>query len=107
MKIHVLIALVVAAMLLVAGIMQQLSDRKSGKQPFPEKGFWVAETSLHSKTTIVRYYANSNHLVSEKIENGVLDVSKLPVRKYLNHQLKIELEKDSSSQTSFKLYEIR
>ncbi|MCE6988247.1 hypothetical protein [Dyadobacter sp. CY323] len=95
-----------AAVLLVAGMTQRLSDNKSAKQPFPKRGFWVAETSVHSKTTVVRYYANSNHLVSEKIENGALDISKLSVRKYLNQKLKKELEKDSSSKISLKLYEI-
>jgi hypothetical protein len=101
-KAHVLVA-----MLLLTGTMQGLSDNRSSRQPFPERGFWVAETSLHSRTTVVRYYSNSNHLVSEKMEAGALDVSKLSVRKYLNHQLKLELERDSSSQTPIKLYEIR
>lgn len=99
----------VLAGLLVATGMQNRAMRKatrSARQPFPEKGFWVAETSPDKKSTIVRYYAHSNHLVSEMIEPEMLDIRKLSVRKYLNEKLRKELEKDTTVQSVIKLYEI-
>jgi len=105
-----IIAHCVLAGLLVAAGMQNRAVRKatrSARQPFPEKGFWVTEVSPDKKSTIVRYYAHSNHLVSEKTEPEVLDVGKLSVRKYLNDKLRKELNKDSAGQSAIKLYEIK
>ncbi len=99
----------VLAGLLVAAGMQNRTMRKatrSARQPFPEKGFWVTETAPDKKSTIVRYYAHSNHLVSETTEAEVLDVRKLSVRKYLNEKLRKALEKDTTGQSAIKLYEI-
>lgn len=104
-----IIAHCVLAGLLVAAGMQNRAVRKAARatrQPFPEKGFWVAETSPDKKSTIVRYYAHSNHLVSETTEPEVLDVGKLSVRKYLNAKLRKELEKDTTGQSAIKLFEI-
>lgn len=95
--------------LLVAASIQGRAVSKStrpARQPFPEKGFWVAETSPDKKSTIVRYYAHSNHLVSETTEPEVFDVRKLSVRKYLNEKLRKELEKDTTGQSAIRLYEI-
>lgn len=97
-----------AGLLMATGIQHQAVSKatRSARQPFPEKGFWVVETSPDKKSTIVRYYANSNHLVSETTEPEVLDVRKLAVRKYLNEKLRKELEKDTTGQSAIKLYEI-
>ncbi|SDH14514.1 hypothetical protein SAMN04487996_12974 [Dyadobacter soli] len=100
-----LIAHCVLVGLLVAAGMQNRAVR-SARQPFPEKGFWVAETNPGKKSTIVRYYAHSNHLVSETTEPELLDITKLSVRKYLNGKLRKELEKDTTGQSAIKLYEI-
>ncbi|MHA4736484.1 hypothetical protein [Dyadobacter sp. MSC1_007] len=78
---------------------------RSARQPFPDRGFWVTETGKDRKSTIVKYYANSNRLVSETTEPELLDVRKLSVRKYLNHKLKTELEKDTTQYTNPILYE--
>lgn len=80
---------------------------RSHRQPFPAKGFWVTETGPDQRSTVVRYYAHSNHLVSEVKEREVLDIRKLSVRKYLNARLLVELEKDTTSGSDIKLYEIR
>lgn len=97
-----------AGLLAAAGIQSQAVSKatRSARQPFPEKGFWVAETAPGQKATIVRYYANSNHLISETTEPEILDVRKLSVRKYLNEKLRKELEKDTTGQSAVKLYEI-
>ncbi|GGM76761.1 hypothetical protein GCM10010967_05470 [Dyadobacter beijingensis] len=79
---------------------------RSARQPFPEKGFWVAETAPDQKSTIVRYYAHSNYMVSETTEPAVLDVRKLSVRRYLNEKLRRELEKDTTGRAALRLYEI-
>ena len=95
--------------LLAAAGIQNLADGKvvrSARQPFPEKGFWVAETVPGKKSTIVRYYAHSNHLVSETTEPALLDVKKVSVRKYLNEKLRKALEKDTTGQAAIRLYEI-
>jgi hypothetical protein len=97
-----------AALFLAASLQNTaVGKRTSTRQPFPEAGFWVTETTPGESTTRVKYYANSNHFVSESIEPGKLDVSKLSVRKYLNSKLKTELAKDSTIQLLPKLYEIR
>lgn len=104
-----IIAHCVLAGLLVAAGMQNRAVRKaarSARQPFPERGFWVTETAPDKKSTIVRYYAHSNHLVSETTESELLDVSKLSVRKYLNQKLRKELEKDTTGQSAIQLFEI-
>ncbi len=97
-----------AGLLVAAGIQYQAASKavRSARQPFPERGFWVAETAPDKKTTIVRYYAHSNYLVSETTEPAVLDIRKLSVRKYLNEKLRKELEKDTTGQSAVKLYEI-
>lgn len=97
-----------AGFLVAAGIRHQAASKatRPARQPFPERGFWVTETSPDKKSTIVRYYAHSNHLVSETTEQEVLDVRKLSVRKYLNEKLRKELEKDTTGQSAIKLYEI-
>ncbi|MET7254712.1 hypothetical protein ACWKW6_17820 [Dyadobacter jiangsuensis] len=97
-----------AGLLIAAGIQYQAESKgtRSARQPFPEKGFWVAETAADKKSTVVRYYANSTHLVSETTEPEVLDVRRLSVRKYLNERLRKELEKDTTGQSAVKLYEI-
>lgn len=79
---------------------------KSARQPFPDRGFWVTETREDGKSTMVKYYANSNRLVSEVTEPALLDVRKLSVRKYLNHRLKAELEKDTANLANPTLYEL-
>jgi len=96
-----------AGLLVAASVQHQAVSKaaRSTRQPFPEKGFWVAETAPDKKSTIVRYYAHSNHLVSETTEPEVLDVRKLSVRKYLNEKLRRELEKDTTGQATIKLYE--
>lgn len=97
-----------AGLLVTAGVQGRAVSKaaRSARQPFPEKGFWVTETSPDKKSTIVRYYAHSNHLVSETTEPEVLDVRKLSVRRYLNEKLRKELEKDTTGQSVIKLYEI-
>jgi len=97
-----------AGMMLASGIHYQAAGKtaRPARQPFPEKGFWVTETSPDKKSTIVRYYAHSNYLVSETTEPEVLDVRKLAVRKYLNEKLRKELEKDTTGQSAIKLFEI-
>ena len=96
-----------AGLLVVAGIRYQAAKTiRSARQPFPDKGFWVVETASDKKSTVVRYYANSSHLVSETTEPEVLDVRKLSVRRYLNERLRKELEKDTTGQSAIKLYEI-
>ena len=105
---NILTHYMLAGFLVAAGIHQQAVNKatRSARQPFPERGFWVAETSPDKKSTIVRYYAHSNQLMSETTETEVLDVRKLSVRKYLNDRLRKELEKDSTGQSAIKLYEI-
>lgn len=97
-----------AGFLAAAGLQYQAVSKgtRSARQPFPERGFWVAETAPDKKSTVVRYYAHSNHLVSETTEQEVLDIRKLSVRKYLNEKLRKELEKDTTGQSAIKLYEI-
>ncbi|WP_426292874.1 hypothetical protein ACN9ML_25755 [Dyadobacter endophyticus] len=97
-----------AGLLVAASIQNQAVSKatRSARQPFPEKGFWVTETAPGKKSTIVRYYAHSNHLVSETTEPALLDVRKVSVRKYLNEKLRKELEKDTTGQAAIKLYEI-
>lgn len=101
--------IVLAALLMSAGLQPPAvgKARRSARQPFPERGFWVAETAPDHTFTTIRYYANSNYLVSEVITKGELDVTKLSVRKYLNEQLRKELEKDTTAQAAIRLYEIR
>ena len=103
-----IIPYMLAGLLVAAGIQYQAVSKgtRSARQPFPEKGFWVTETAPDKKSTIVRYYAHSNHLVAETTEPEVLNVSKLSVRKYLNERLRKELEKDTTGQSAIKLYEI-
>ncbi|MCF0071875.1 hypothetical protein LZD49_15465 [Dyadobacter sp. CY261] len=98
-----------AGLLMAGGIQKHAVGKatRPARQPFPEKGFWVTETSPDKKSTIVKYYAHSNHMVSEVAEPEVLDVRKLSVRKYLNEQLRKELEKDTTHGANIKLYEIR
>lgn len=80
---------------------------RSIRQPFPERGFWVTETSPDHKSTIVRYYAHSNLMLSEVKEPEVLDIRRLSVRKYLNAQLLKALKKDTTGGANIRLYEIR
>jgi len=84
----------------VAIIALSLSDdnfiRKSAKQPFATKGFWVTEDIVGSKSTIVKYYANSVSLINETKEDRVLDISKLSVRRYLNNVLETHMKNDST-----------
>lgn len=98
-----------AGLLLAASLQRHAANKvaRSARQPFPERGFWVAETLPDKKTTLVRYYAHSNHLMSEVTEPAVLDVRKLSVRKYLNDQLRKQLEKDTTERAALRLYEIR
>lgn len=95
-------------LLVAASIQNQAVSKvvRSARQPYPEKGFWVAETVPCKKSTIVRYYAHSNHLLSETTEPMLLDVRKVSVRKYLNGKLWKELEKDTTGQAAIRLYEI-
>ncbi|SEJ31275.1 hypothetical protein SAMN05216327_108214 [Dyadobacter sp. SG02] len=97
-----------AALLVAAGMQGRAASKttRTARQPFPEKGFWVTETAPDKKSTIVRYYAHSNHLVSETTEPGVLDIRKLSVRKYLNEKLRKELERDTTGQSALRLYEL-
>ena len=98
---------VLAAIILAVSIQFGMQGgKRSVRQPFPESGFWVTETSPDQKGTIVRYYANSNHLVSTTTEPEKLDVTRLSVRKYLNKKLAKTLEKDSTANSRTKLYEI-
>ena len=96
------------SLLATGGIQSRAANHatRSARQPFPETGFWVTETAPGQKSTIVRYYANSNHLVSETTEPEILDIRKLSVRKYLNEKLRKELEKDTTGQSAIRLYEI-
>ncbi|MGG7662651.1 hypothetical protein [Dyadobacter sp. BHUBP1] len=105
---NILTHYMLAGFLVAAGIRHQAVSKatRSARQPFPERGFWVVEISSEKKSTIVRYYAHSNHLVSETTEPEVLDVRKLSVRKSLNERLRKELEKDTTGQSAIKLYEI-
>jgi hypothetical protein len=99
--------LTLAAMFLAASLQHTAHGKqKSVRQPYPQAGFWVTETRPGEQSTTVKYYANSNHLVSESVEPSRLDISKLSVRKYLNGKLKAELEKDSTLKSATKLYEI-
>lgn len=97
-----------ASLLVAVGIQNRAVSKvaRSARQPFPEKGFWVAETVPGKNSTIVRYYAHSNHLVSETTEPALLDVRKVSVRKYLNEKLRKELGKDTTGQAAIRLYEI-
>lgn len=112
MKLNVAMKIITHYMLaglLVAGSIQSQAVSKtarSARQPFPEKGFWVVETVPGKKSTIVRYYAHSNHLMSQATEPVLLDVRKVSVRKYLNEKLRKELGKDTTGQAAIKLYEI-
>jgi hypothetical protein len=81
-------------------------EKKSRRQPVPEAGFWVTESGPETNGTIVRYYANSTYQVAEKVEPAELSIKKTAVRRQLNKNLKIELEKDSASMSLPKLYEI-
>lgn len=96
-----------AALLLAAGLQPPAVGKaiRSARQPFPERGFWVTETAPDGKSTVVKYYANSNHLVSAVTVREALDVKKLSVREYLNETLRKELAKDTTAPT--RLYEIR
>ncbi|WP_138481184.1 hypothetical protein [Dyadobacter bucti] len=82
-------------------------QRSSARQPYPDSGFWTTELLTEEKATIVRYYANSISLISETREPRILDITKLPVRKYLNKKLAEELSKDTTNATKIRLYEIR
>lgn len=99
---YLLAALLLAACLQPPAVGKAI---RSARQPFPDRGFWVAETASGRKSTVVRYYADSNHLISEVTVQEVLDVRKLSVRKYLNEALRKVLEKDTTAAT--RLYEIR
>lgn len=101
--------MMLAALLMTAGLQPPAvgKARRSARQPFPGRGFWVVETAPDHRSTTVRYYANSNYLVSEEVTRGELDVTKLSVRKYLNEQLRKALEKDTTAQANIRLYEIR
>lgn len=70
--------------------------RKSAKQPFAKRGFWVTESTVDGRSTIVKYYANSISLINETKEDRVLDISKLSVRKYLNLVLETHMKNDST-----------
>ncbi|WAC11805.1 hypothetical protein [Dyadobacter pollutisoli] len=99
--------LTLAAMLLAASLQHTaLGKHKSIRQPYPQAGFWVTENKPGEQSTTVRYYANSNYLVSESVEPSRLDISRVSVRKYLNRKLKMELDKDTTLQSAPKLYEI-
>jgi hypothetical protein len=82
------------------------SRERSARQPVAESGFWVTETDSAGHTTTIRFYATSNHLVSERKENRNIDIRRLASRKYLNRLLKNELENDSLAKSLPKLYEI-
>jgi hypothetical protein len=96
-----------AALCIAASIhfTSQIRER-SPRQPVAESGFWVTETDSSRRTTTIRFYATSNHLVSERKENRDLDIKRLATRKYLNRLLKNELENDSLTKSLPKLYEI-
>jgi hypothetical protein len=83
------------------------SQRRSARQPYPRVGFWTTEVLSEEKVTIVRYYANSISLISEIREPRVLDITKPPVRRYLNKKLTEALSKDTTDATKIRLYEIR
>jgi hypothetical protein len=100
-------SIVLAAMILAVSIQTDIkSSKKPLRQPYPETGFWVTETQPGKTGTIVRYYANSNHLISTANEPDNLDVTKLSVRRYLNKKLAAELSKVSTNASFQKLYEI-
>lgn len=103
MKIH--INLMTAAVLALS-----LNDdnyiRKSAKQPFAQRGFWVTESVVDGKSTIVKYYANSISLINETKEDRVLDISKRSVRKYLNRVLETHMKNDSITNLREGNYEI-
>ncbi|MEO6284767.1 MAG: hypothetical protein ABIN80_30745 [Dyadobacter sp.] len=96
-----------AALILAASLQHTaLKPHKSARHPYPQTGFWTTESNPGEQSTTVRYYANSNYLVSETVEPSRLDISRLSVRKYLNGRLKAELEKDTTLKSATKLYEI-
>lgn len=95
-------------LIVVMNVQSMESDRKRpARQPYPDSGFWTTELLTEEKATIVRYYANSISLISEIKEPCILDITKLPVRKYLNKKLAEELSKDTTNATKIRLYEIR
>jgi hypothetical protein len=98
--------MLLAVILAIASLKIDNSRQRSSSQPLPERGFWVTETSPEREVTIVRYYATSIDLVSEKTEKGKLNITKRSTRRYLNKKLSEELAKDSLSQSIPKLYEI-
>ncbi len=100
------INIMLATMLTVASMQYTMKSRKRPlQQPYPETGFWVVESKPGKNGTIVRYYANSNHLVSTVDEPANLDISKLSVRRYLNRKLAEALSRDSTKASIQKLYE--
>ena len=103
MKIH--INLMTAAVLALSSSDGNYT-RKSAKQPFAQRGFWVTEIAVDEKSTIVKYYANSISLINETKEDRVLDISKLSVRKYLNRVLEIHMKNDSTTNLWEGNYEI-
>ncbi|MCF0052952.1 hypothetical protein LXM25_22985 [Dyadobacter sp. LJ53] len=99
--------IVLAALLMVASTQFNTKpQKKTLRQPYPETGFWVTENMPGKSGTIVRYYANSNHLVSTVTEPANLDITKVSVRRYLNKKLASELSRDSTKASILKLYEI-
>jgi len=95
-----------AAMLMVVGMQYTMkSPKRPLRQPYPATGFWVTESKPGKTGTIVRYYANSNHLVSTVAEPANLDITKLSVRRYLNKKLAGELSRDTTKASIQKLYE--
>lgn len=95
-------------LIVVMNVQSIETDRqRSIRQPYPDSGFWTTEVLKEEKSTIVRYYANSISLISEIREPHILDITKLPVRKYLNRKLTEELSKDTTNATKIRLYEIR
>ena len=98
-----------SALLLAATISPFILGRnnKSIWQPVPAKGFWVTESTPDGNATIVRYYAYSNHLITETMEFSALDISRLKVRRSLNRKLRKLMENDSISANIPVLYEIR
>ena len=93
MKVH--INLMTAAVLALS-LIDDNYIRKSTKQPFVKRGFWVTESAVDGKSTIVKYYANSISLIYETKEDRVLDISRLSVRKYLNRVLETHMKNDST-----------
>ena len=98
--------IMLAAMMMVASIKHApKSQKRTLRQPYPETGFWVTESTSLKNGTLVRYYANSNHLVSTVTEPTNLDITKVSVRRYLNKKLAEELAKDTTKASIQKLYE--